>query len=134
MQRTHLSSVLNGSDIQVIETSAEMLPGEWHLDPVIDLTRPGQPRVWVVSADPTVSPISFERIGSIIWMGGFNGLPNDRGFEIGRPFATLIDALGFLCGMIEVLRARRIMAAQDWLSLPSRDPSPGITPQTFLNL
>ena len=41
--------VLRGSDIQIIAERLSTLLADWYWDSVIDLRRPGKPRVWVRS-------------------------------------------------------------------------------------
>jgi hypothetical protein len=95
---------LRGSDIQVIADSLSTLPGEWYLDSVIDLRRPGKPQVWLRSSaiDGCNRPaISFERIGNLVWISIVAPEASEGGMVIGRPFATIAAAFVYLSARIE---------------------------------
>jgi hypothetical protein len=91
--------VLSASDIQIIAQGASTLPGNWHLDTVIDLKRWGKPRVWVRERgfEPVDElAVSFERVGSLIWVSILGSRKGQTGMSEGMPFETFSSAFTYL--------------------------------------
>jgi hypothetical protein len=96
--------VLNGSDIRVIAQGAAALPGNWHLDPVIDINRWGKPMVWVRQrgfAVPDMRAVSFERLGATIWISIHYPNLDQSGMSDGLPFDTFSWAFVYLSARLE---------------------------------
>ncbi|HUN40596.1 MAG TPA: hypothetical protein VMU81_09920 [Acetobacteraceae bacterium] len=89
---------LTGSDIRVIENEARTLPGRWQVDPVIDLKRPGRPRVWVRDVAGVMPSINFERIGNAIWASSQDEGEYDALFAISAAFVTVPAAFVYIGG------------------------------------
>jgi hypothetical protein len=86
---------LNGLDRQVIAQAASMLPGNWYLDPVIDLQHSGRPRVWIrSSAFPKCNglAVSFERRGMSVWMALQDPAMDPSNIVEDLPFDTVLAA------------------------------------------
>ena len=112
-------STLTGLDILLIEQGAQTLPGNWYLDPVVDLTQPRRPRVWLRSADDNLPAISLERIDSIIWVSSLGGNQHGRSVVIGQPFASVPAAFAHLSAMLEAMETgdlptERPSRSQNW--------------------
>lgn len=95
MQR---SKTLTASDILVIEKEVKALPGRWHVDPVIDLKRPGKPRVWVRDIAGIMPPINFERVGAAIWVSSCDEGQGDPSSAISAAFMTIPAAFVYIGG------------------------------------
>jgi hypothetical protein len=103
--------VLTGSDIEIIGDAVNTLPGNWYLDPVIDLRRPGKPRVWLRShaiAAFNLPAISFERIGRLVWVSICDPDTTECGMLTGQPFETIAAAFVYLWGRLEAMTAAGI--------------------------
>jgi len=101
MQRKSRYGVtLTASDVETIGRGATTLPDNWCVDPIIDLTRPGRPRVWVRQVDDVIPPISFERLGSIIWVSTCDNGQHGDPLLIGEPFQTIAAAFVHLWGRL----------------------------------
>jgi hypothetical protein len=90
-------SRLNYADMMIIEWGTLTLPGVWYLDPIVDLKRPGKPRVWVRPRDAGSSwpeAISFERLGQVVWISMND--PTGINVQIGMPFDTIPAAFIYL--------------------------------------
>ena len=90
---------LNGLDRQVIAQAASMLPGNWYLDPVIDLQHSGRPRVWIrSSAFPKCNglAVSFERRGMSVWMALQDPAMDPSNIVEDLPFDTVLAAFIYL--------------------------------------
>jgi hypothetical protein len=113
---THLAGralVLTGSDIRTIEQGASTLPGNWYLDPVVDLKRWGKPRAWVrkkALLDSDMLAISFERIGTLIWVSIHFPSLDPPGLSDGLPFDTFSAAFAYLWVRLEA-RATEMVAS-----------------------
>jgi hypothetical protein len=112
MRHPNKSAVLNAADISMIEQGSYTLPGNWYLDPVVDLTRSRKPRVWIRWANKPLLKIGFERIGTIIWITGLDRHRNARGIAAGWPFARIAAAFTFLWGMLDAIEACRRLGAK----------------------
>ena len=97
--------VLNGRDIHDISDGASRLPGDWYVDPVIDLRHPRKPRVWLRSdAFMTSQPlIGIERIDRLLWVTLREPGDSATGLQAGRPFETISSAIVFLAGWLEAI-------------------------------
>jgi hypothetical protein len=103
---------LTGSDIRIIEQGARTLPGNWYLDPVVDLRRWGKPRVWVrkkALLDSDMLAVSFERIGTVIWVSIHFPSVEQLGTSDGLPFDTFSVAFAYLWARLEA-RATEVIA------------------------
>ena len=103
--------VLSGSDIRVIDDGVKTLPGNWYLDPVIDLRRPGKPRVWLRSHGVAVShlpTIAIERIAGLVWVSICDPGASESGMLAGQPFATVGAAFVYLWGRLKSMTAGSI--------------------------
>jgi hypothetical protein len=109
-------AVLTDVDIQSIAQGATRLPGNWHLDPVTDLSRRGKPRVWIRKHWPNadeVRAISLERLGRAIWVSIVDSRSGQSGMSEGWPFDTMAAALVYIGTRLE---AKQIdMVASDGL-------------------
>jgi hypothetical protein len=104
MSRAGRPPVLSGSDIRIIAQGATTLPGNWYLDPVIDMTRWGKPRVWVrkrafVASD--MLAVSFERFGAALWVSVHQPNLDQSGRQEGLPFDTFPSAFAYLWVRLE---------------------------------
>jgi hypothetical protein len=103
---------LTGSDIRIIEQGASTLPGNWYLDPVVDLKRWGKPRVWVrkkTLLDSDMLAVSFERIGTVIWVSIHFPSLYQSSTPNGLPFDTFSAAFTYLWARLEA-RATEVIA------------------------
>ena len=106
-RRSHSGLTLTASDIQTIEEGAKTLPGNWYLDSVIDLRWPRKPRVWVRVVDDSLPPISFERVGSIIWVS----MVSEGSTTAGQPFGSIGAAFIYLWARLATLAAETSTSA-----------------------
>jgi hypothetical protein len=97
MQR---SKTLTASDILVIEKEVKTLPGRWQVDSVIDLKRPGKPRVWVRDSAGIMPPINFERVGNAIWVSCCEEGQHDASSAISAAFMTIPAAFIYIGGQL----------------------------------
>jgi hypothetical protein len=97
MQR---SKTLTASDILVIEKEVKTLPGRWQVDPVIDLKRPGKPRVWVKDIAGIMPPINVERVGHAIWVSSCEEGQDDAPSAISAAFMTISAAFVYIGGQL----------------------------------
>src|ERR1700722_14133327 len=96
--------VLSGSDIRIIAQGATTLPGNWYLDPVIDIKRWGKPRAWVRPrgfAMPDMLAVTFERLGAVIWVSVHDPRVSGSGMSDGLPFDTFCSTFVYLWGRLE---------------------------------
>ena len=106
--------VLSGRDIQTISGGASDLPGDWRVDPIIDMRRPGTPRVWLRSDATTafnLPAIGFERIGRLVWVSMCNSVMTEHGMVAGQPFETIAAAFVYLSGRLEAMAAADISSS-----------------------
>jgi hypothetical protein len=97
--RAGRAPILDGSDMHVIGQGPTTLPGNWYLDPVVDLKRWGKPKMWVrrvgfITAGTLA--VSFERLGASIWVAFYSANLNQDVLPAGLPFDTLPAALVYL--------------------------------------
>jgi hypothetical protein len=103
--------VLSGRDIQAISGGVSELPGDWSVDPIIDMRRPGTPRVWLRSDATTAfkpPAIGFERIGRLVWVSMCDSVLPELGMVTGQPFETIAAAFVYLSGRLEAMAAATI--------------------------
>ena len=103
--------VLTGRDIQAIGGGVSELPGDWRVDPIIDMRRPGMPRVWLRSVATTafdLPAIGFERIDRLVWVSMCDSILPEHGMAIGQPFETIAAAFVYLSGRLEAMTATDI--------------------------
>jgi hypothetical protein len=91
--------LLTASDMKVIAQGTTTLPGVWYLDSVIDLRRQHRPRAWVRSRQAVAGgplAVSFERIGTAIWIAIDPDYDDHSVVTQGVPFATFQAAFVYL--------------------------------------
>ena len=128
MHRASRPPILNAADIEVIAQGASTLPGNWYLDPVIDLRRRGKPRVWVRkhgAAASDILAVSFERLGTLIWVSIQSPKMSRSGVSHGLPFDTFQAAFVYLWTRLVAIAAGSHTSAQGSLAKASPLTSDG---------
>jgi hypothetical protein len=118
--------VLSASDIRIIAQGTGTLPGNWHLDPVIDLRRWGKPRVWVrecgfEAADELA--VSFERVGALIWVSLHGWRKGQMGMSEGMPLETFSSAFIYLWARLMAKACEKEAPPQHGLPWPTATPT-----------